>query len=366
MCHFYANALSILLPDDPDIAWESLQQEHTTAVRTLGSFKEHVEAAVEARQLEYAQSLLVDDDALRRHVKEQSEKNRTYVQRLLRALYLSALIGHSTESFVERYVKALAEGINLRDEDTAAISFVERMSPDDILALIRRLTDAMRHGDAELGLAGWEAEMEDVVESLTGTLGDIEDLLEESKKNGTTLKSKYSSQSKVLRTTVVAQKVQLSRDSAALTEQDKAFTSLVGRLTELLAATIFCERAESVFLHETFVYDSTAPCRDVFIPRPGATFEHALSRAHDDAGEAAATAPATAILYRLYQEAGVLINVADLWSAYFALVGDDTETGMDERTALVEFYRGLADLKMMGFVKPSRKKADHIAKVKWI
>ena len=76
--------------------------------------------------------------------------------------------------------------------------------------------------------------------------------------------------------------------------------------------------------------------------------------------------PTTAILYHLYMETGSLVNVADLWSAYYALVGDESEMGLDERTALLHFYRGLSELKLMGFVKQSKKKADHVAKLKWM
>ena len=73
----------------------------------------------------------------------------------------------------------------------------------------------------------------------------------------------------------------------------------------------------------------------------------------------------TAILYHLYLETGSLINVADLWSALYAIVGEEKEDGLDERSALVLFYRALSELRIMGFVKQSRKKADHIAKLAW-
>ncbi len=65
-------------------------------------------------------------------------------------------------------------------------------------------------------------------------------------------------------------------------------------------------------------------------------------------------------------EAGALVNVADLWSAFFSLVGKESGPAADERMALVLFYRGLAELRAMGFVKASRKRTDHIAKVKWL
>ncbi len=83
--------------------------------------------------------------------------------------------------------------------------------------------------------------------------------------------------------------------------------------------------------------------------------------------------PPTAVLYHLYLEAGALVNAADLWAAFRALVvGDEEEEEEEEegeggeREALVGFYRGLAELRMMGFVKGSKKKADHVAKLKWL
>ena len=45
---------------------------------------------------------------------------------------------------------------------------------------------------------------------------------------------------------------------------------------------------------------------------------------------------------------------------------EDAEAEGEERRSLVMFYRGLAELRALGYVKGSRKKADHIAKVKWL
>jgi origin recognition complex subunit 3 len=67
----------------------------------------------------------------------------------------------------------------------------------------------------------------------------------------------------------------------------------------------------------------------------------------------------------MYLETGSLINIFDLWSAFFEMVGGGEEQKCDERDALVLFYRALADLKSLGMVKQSKKKADHVAKVAW-
>lgn len=241
--------------------------------------------------------------------------------------------------------------------------------------MIDRLLSAIQAGSPDLDLEGWESDAEELITALTDLRDEVEGLISRSKSNGTALKSKYSAQSRVLRTTVVAQKVQLSQDKATLTDEDKAFTDAIDALTALLSQNLHCDPVGTLFLHEAWVYDSKSPYRDVFVPRPGATFGRALSRPHDylacaccakAKGGLAPTLPTTSILYHLYLEAGALINVADLWAAYYVLVGEETDVGLDERTALVCFYRGLAELRLMGFVKQSKKKADHIAKVKWL
>jgi origin recognition complex subunit 3 len=47
------------------------------------------------------------------------------------------------------------------------------------------------------------------------------------------------------------------------------------------------------------------------------------------------------------------------------MVSGGEEQKMNERDVLVLFYRALADVKSLGMVKQSKKKADHLAKVAW-
>ncbi|KAK3372518.1 origin recognition complex subunit 3 N-terminus-domain-containing protein [Podospora didyma] len=375
MCHFYANPLSMFLAGDGGLDRQLLQPEHLEAVRTLASFKSHVEDAVEARQLNHAQSLLDDDQFLVGQILEQGQKRRDYLEQLLRSLHLIAAMGLVSTPFTELYITALAEGIDLSSGAFPLLDNIRRLGPDEILSLIQRLVHAVQTGSPELGLKGWESETDELTGPLTEIRDEVEALVERTKDNRNPLKSKYDARSKVLRTTVVAQKVQLSRDSAAMTDEDKSFTDAIDTLTDLLSQHIRCDPVDSLFLHEAWVYDSKSPYRDVFIPRPATTLGRALSRPHDYLGCACCseangtvvpTLPATAILYHLYLEAGALVNVADLWSAYYNSVGEESKLGLDERTALVHFYRGLAELRMMGFVKQSKKKADHVAKLKWL
>lgn len=374
MCHFWANPLSFLLEELGKTGKEMLQREHLEAVRGLDSFKAHVEEAVELKKREHVVGLLEDDDYLAGWMLKQCQQRERYVLRLLRSLRLLAAVELQNRPFTELYLSALADGIDLLSTESSILDGIKRLSPNEITALIGRLLDAIRNGSPELDLPGWEDDCKALVIALVQIQGEVKDMAERATADGIPLKSRYSAQNKVLRTTVVAQKVQLSQDTATLTDDDKAFTEAINQLAELLSSHTRCEPATSFPLHEAWLYDSNSPYRDVFVPQPGLTFARALSHPHDYLSCAcckaddlnSGTLPTTAILYRLYKEAGALINVADLWSAYLALVGDETEIGLDERTALMHFYRGLAELKAMGFVKHSKKRPDHIAKLKWL
>ncbi|KAI0555359.1 origin recognition complex subunit 3 N-terminus-domain-containing protein [Xylaria curta] len=372
MCHFYGNPLSFLLPDGLNSS--ALQSEHVEIIRYLPSFRQMVEAAAENNNVVQAKQLLKDDRKLIEHVVNCLQKRRQWVIKLLRILKTFTTSKTSTVDFSRFYMDASHNGINLSGQYDHFFDSVKRMEPCDGEGYLSRLIDLMQHGDMSLGLDPWAEEAPETVALLMDIQAGIKHLRSEADDQGHVLRSKYSGQSKILRTTVVAQKVQLSHDTAALTDLDKSYTDLIHRFLQHLEATVCIDGACDMPFNEVWLYDSKTPYKDVFIPRPRTVLERALSRPHDylgcsccktDEDQITPTLPTTAILYQLYLETGSLINAADLWSAFYAIVGEEAEDGLDERTALVLFYRSLAEMKAMGFVKQSRKKADHMAKVAW-
>ena len=193
------------------------------------------------------------------------------------------------------------------------------------------------------------------------------------------LRSEHDANHSTLRTTIVAQKVSLSKDKATLSMQDTEYSKIVNQidltLREFLTKNIISPK--ELVLHEVFVFDSKSACRDALGPSPRQAIERALASPHDYLacecceGEEGLkpSQPATAIVYQLYLESGALINVADLWAAYCAIVGpqsnDEEANESDEQTELSLFYRALAELKYLGMIKGSRKKTDHVTKLRW-
>ncbi|GAW22950.1 hypothetical protein ANO14919_124970 [Xylariales sp. No.14919] len=372
MCHFYANPLSFLAPDGRNSG--ALQSEHIEILRCLPSFRRAVETVVKNNDTIQAKQLFEDDSQLVRYLVTCLQKRRQWIIKLLRILRVFTISKTVIADFADLYMDASYHGLGLSRQYDQFFDSIKRMEPCDSEGYLSRVLDTMQEGDQTLGLDPWANESPETVALLSDILAGIKQLRSNAEDQGHILRSKYSGQSKILRTTVVAQKVQLSHDTAALTDHDKAYTSLIHRFLEHMETSMRIERAYSIPFNEVWLYDSKLPYKDVFIPRPRNVLERALSRPYDylgcsccrtSEGQITPTLPTTAILYRLYLETGSLINAADIWSAYYAVVGGDNEDGLDERTALILFYRSMAEMKAMGFVKQSRKKADHMAKLAW-
>lgn len=328
---------------------------------------------VEAGDLVQARDLLRDDKALLREVVNRLESRQTNIVRILRAMHVAAVCSSEPVPKIELYMSTFQGNLDKSELVKSVLDSIKRMAPEDLVEFIQRVSESIEIGSPEMDLEGWVEDDTEFVGELSEIHSQVSSLLEDSEKRGKPVRSSYAIHSKGVRTTVIAQRVQLSYEKSSLSEQDKEFTSQVDRLSRLLVDYFTVENPQDMFLNEVWLFNSTSPYRDYFTPRPRAVIERALSAPYDYLNceccepleGLSSTHPATAILYQMYLETGSLINIFDLWSAFFEMIGGGDEQKVDERDALVLFYRALADLKLLGMVKQSRKKADHLAKVAW-
>ncbi|KZF25991.1 hypothetical protein L228DRAFT_279249 [Xylona heveae TC161] len=445
MSHFYANALSIFLA--PDLQFEQLQPEHFEALRNLTSFRRHVEKLLEDGDTQTVRDLLDDNKALFSHTIEHLHKGRQELSHLLQAVRLLEVIlktihenrptiSSSSISRPELYIQAIAGEL---DQGSATLREVllsiKKASSDVLRSILDRIISILPNLPSDSSSQSSSPASQDPSNSqpspsttttptnLRTTLHAIQaDLLallssDDADTPGPLL-SEHDIHHTTLRTTIIAQKVSLSKQKSNLSARDAAYSRLLHRAHDALSS-YFSSTISSIHLRrdifgsEILIHDLRLPLRDVVAPKTRFAIERALARPHDylacsccvgagmggttgkegaggGAGALSATQPPTAILYQLYLESGALINVSDLWSAFFAIMGPDTDdngtngaaaddgTGIDgeglddaaaaahaERRTLALFYRSLAELKWMGLVKQSRKKTDHLAKLQW-
>ncbi|KAI9680013.1 MAG: hypothetical protein M1817_005028 [Caeruleum heppii] len=384
MCHFYSNPLSVLLAGEE--ALRSLQPEHLQAIRNTRSFRRNVETRLEKKDFEAVRALLDDENYLLDEVRDSLEDWRQAELGILDAFeiigVLVACLG-TREPISKSNLYVLAVAGDLQDSSIMRelLLTVPKLSSDKLTHLLQTLS-SLTLSNPQINL------------DLGPILHDLHQLTHASDSSTpTTLHSTHALRHANLRTTIIAQKVHLSHRPPNLSAQDTAYAALLDRTHALLAAYFSATliNPQHMFLHEAFLYDIKKAHRDVFTPRPRAAVERALSRPGDYLGCAccggggggdgnaadteglSASQPATAIVYQLYLESGSLINVFDLWSAFFAIVGRDEgkegdvdrAEGKEMMRALALFYRAFADLRFLGLIKHSKKKTDHLAKLAW-
>ena len=223
----------------------------------------------------------------------------------------------------EMYVQAMyGELIGSAAFDEIMVS-VKKLPSDTMKALLNDLA----------GMSPTIAfKMAEIVTELAQVINSLEDAR-------IPLRSAYDVHHETLRTTVVAQKVSLSKNTSTLSAQDSAYTKIVDHIHANLRSYFEYSlvNPQDLFLNEILIFDSKSPHREVFAPKPRYAVERALSSPHDylgcdccgrAEGGLSPTQPATAILYQLYLESGAMINTADLWSAFWTIVGGDD--GEDE------------------------------------
>ncbi|WEW58502.1 Origin recognition complex subunit 3 [Emydomyces testavorans] len=365
MTHFFANPLAVLLSEG--ICETDFQPELCEAVRNIPSFhrgvlmrESHAQTLLEDGNSAAVQKLLDDNKFLAREALKYVKKGQEMTRRICSCLESLKVVLESVKT-----IKAPS------------------LSDLVILALGGKLYASKIIGDMLSAINKLRSDsFESLLAALVGVFPSADDLLDElrtllaAKKGSELLRTRYDDSRVTHKTTLVAQRLKLSKAKAKLSEEETKYTKIVDHLHMAFRQYLLNSLIDptDLFMHEVFLYDFRSPVRDTFTPRPRFIVERALSSPSDylafDSdtifGNLSASQPATALVYQLYLESGALVNIYDLWRAYYAITGGEDDENCDERAALTLFYRAVSELKMMGMVKPSRRKTDHLAKLSWM
>ncbi|KAF4625210.1 hypothetical protein G7Y89_g12957 [Cudoniella acicularis] len=372
MCHFYGNALSILntMSGTTAALVKLMLPSHYEAIRTLPSFRILVHNLVKTNEFSRARNLFKDDGILGQEIEHALKLKDAKIIRLLRALHVLENSATEPIGVIDLYLTIFKGGFRDSDYLKSILDSIKRMAPDDLSAFTKRVRSAVETGSSETDLEGWSDVDHEFLAEIQDIETKVESMLEDANATGKPIRSSYAIHNKGLRTTVISQRVQLSYENSTLTEAEKEYTGIIDRLSNRLEEYFDLETPKDLFLNETWLCDKTTSLLEVFAPRPRAAIEDALSCPHDylpqnDSLQQSSIQQATAILYQRYLEAGSLINMADMWSSFYEILAENESEEYDEREALMQFYRGLAELKLLGMVKQSKKKADHLTKISW-
>jgi origin recognition complex subunit 3 len=367
MSAYYANALTMFLNIDIEI--QEIPKDHFLAVRNLPSFRSwFIKKLNPDNGVQGLKDILEDNELLREVVYGQVEANRDAMIDITTAIQLirdlqKIIPGMQVTSKSKLYIQAMSNKLNGSSLIRTLLLSI-RKSPSNVTD---QITDFITR-------AGLRSPFNYKLGQLKRQLWELFDAQPAGEQP---LRSEDDVQNSTLRTTVVAQKVELSKQKSTLSKQDAAYTALLRKYTDLLEQYFKAVLIDpkSLLFHEVFIYDLKSPHREVFMPRPRHAIERALAAPHDyldcnccapgkddgDEQTLSASQPATAVLYQLYLESGSLTNASDLWQAFQAVVGDERT---DEQNMAL-FQRALAEMKYLGMMKNTRKRVDHVQKCAW-
>ncbi|RHZ72595.1 hypothetical protein CDV55_103109 [Aspergillus turcosus] len=361
MTHFFANPLSVLLAND--LPGTLRNGSLCEAIRNLPSFRGYCEHLLEVGSFEQAHRLLEDDEFLfqetLRHLRSGQQKMRDIFQTV-------------------RWIQSCRRTLNLtKRTDISELSIralsgelLNSSSVEDMMKILKSL-DSKRLGDILASVPDGVTKDQEFQQIKK----DLDSLLQEYQ-GAEPLRSEYDSRHSTMTAAVVQQRVKLSKGKTKVSKHSVDYTRIIDRFYPLLEAylTETLLRPQDLFLHEVFFLDMRNPLKETFTPRPRFAIERALSNPFDylistsDSTETKLSTrqPATAILYQLYLESGSLVNIYDIWQAFYAVFESEQGDSCDERMIMTMFYRGLSELKAFGLVKSSRKKIDHVTKSAWM
>lgn len=387
MCHFYGNPATRLV----DVSPGTCRKQDLDAIRHLPSFQEHVEQHLARKEAKKAHQLLTSDTHLQQELVTCINNTNTMLEWLCGALSIIGQLRQATStqtsrpvpSFSSLYIKALSGHLGPSSPQIRELLLSIRiLAPETTSLALEHINDTLlRMPPAENNISpddfsDLHAELNELI-SMHGplTLPNQPFATNTPQPAAACAPTKSTSTTPTPTATATATKTkaQIPTPAPISKHYNQLLTRLHSHLTTYFSSTLPTQPYTSLFLHELLFLDTKARTlhRSAMTPSPRTALERALSSPHDYlgciccddsphspaqqqrrpfnsahdgenathqagssgiSGNEGSTHPPTALLYQLYNEAGSLINVGDLWTAFRARIAP--AVGRATKTAL--------------------------------
>lgn len=192
-----------------------------------------------------------------------------------------------------------------------------------------------------------------------------------------------SSQATPVQETTVERKLRFQerqRQISSRSDELNAFEVLRNKLTDSLLL-VFTEHLKCpgvLPLHEAFYFDQVTSLRQHLAPSPRAAVQTALSnpnwyfrkKCREDATPNSKM-PGICTIYQLHLECGRLINLYDWLQSFITIMEPESADKEDAKKETVnpllqaQFIQGVSELQLLGFIKPTQRKTDHVQRLTW-
>uniref|UniRef100_A0A4W4F608 Origin recognition complex subunit 3 n=1 Tax=Electrophorus electricus TaxID=8005 RepID=A0A4W4F608_ELEEL len=337
--HFHSQPLSVLCCKKKHalLNAQKLSHQHLEMLRQLPSFMRYVEAQEPQEQVQLLTSDKYVKEVCQKLLKDIRKYHKNYycILRCLSSLTSSLPKYPLGKHIRELHMSCLERNIWETNEYESAIQLLRLLAKDELVATLKKCADILKPCKTK--------KMNSVLQQLEDYIVKLEHL-----------DSKF---------------IWLRK------------TDCVTGIKNVFVFRSHLSPPELQPLHEVCYYSSSGFLRQHLNATPRTSIQTALSQPFyylqnenlkTDAGTVSSSAPDICIVYKLHLECGRLINLYDWLEAYATVVSgaegkdpDSEEYGKVDELKHARFIKAVSELEFLGFVKSTKQKTDHVARLTW-
>ncbi|XP_031523161.1 origin recognition complex subunit 3 isoform X4 [Papio anubis] len=375
--HFYSQPLSVLCCNLPEAKRRInfLSNNQCENIRRLPSFRRYVEKQTSEKQV----ALLTNERCLKEETQLLLENLHVYHMNyflVLRCLhkFTSSLPKYPLGRQIrELYCTCLEKNIWDSEEYASVLQLLRMLAKDELMTILEKCFKVFK--------SSCEKHLGSTAKRIEEFLAQFQSLDAENKEE----EDASGSQPKGLQKTDLyhLQKSLLEMKELRRSKKQTKFEVLRENAVNFIDCLVreYLLPPETQPLHEVVYFSAAHALREHLNAAPRIALHTALNNPYyylknealkSEEGCIPNIAPDICIAYKLHLECSRLINLVD-WSEAFATVVTAAEK-MDANSATSEemneiiharFIRAVSELELLGFIKPTKQKTDHVARLTW-
>ncbi|KAG9493648.1 hypothetical protein GDO78_001502 [Eleutherodactylus coqui] len=370
--HFNSQPLSVLCCDLPDLKHrvKSLSHNQCENIRHLASFRSFVENQTPQAQVK----LLTDDGYLKEMTRKLMEDLHTYHENyipVLRCLHHFTCILPKFplgKQIRELYCTCLEKNIWDTEEYNSALALLRMLAKDELVATLYKCFEVLKPYSGR--------QLDSALKKTKEFLAHFK-CLEDGSENVDNEESATQKELQKKTNLYQLQKTLLEMKETRRTKKPSKFEFLRLEVVDFLDGLVraYLTRPEEQPLYEVVYFSAASVLRRHLNAVPRVALHTALNnpstylKSLANGRTLSSAAPDICIAYKLHLECGRLINLYDWLEAFATVVhADDSDSEslkqVDEMTH-ARFIRAVSELELLGFVKPTKLKTDHVARLTW-
>lgn len=374
--HFNGQPLSVLCCQKKEalLCAKTLSQKNVERIRHLPSFMRYVETQEPQEQVQ----LLTSDE----HVKDVCQKLLKNLHKYHKNYYPILQCLHSLTSLLpkfplgkhirELHVSCIEKNLWETEEYDSAMQLLRILAKDELVAALEKCAEILKSAKTK--------RMQNVLQQVEDFIGRLEALegvtSEDSSGDGVILE-------KNRRTDLFQLQKTLLEKESRRTKRMNPYEVLRSQVIEFIDSLVreYLTPAELQPLSEVCYYSSSGVLRQRLNVTPRTSIQTALTHPFHylqneslktNAGTISSAAPDLCIVYKLHLECGRLINLYDWLEAFVTVMSaaedqdaDSEEKGKVDSLKHARFIQAVSEMEFLGFVKSTKQKTDHVARLTW-